>query len=75
MIDQKSSQKIPNERLKIIRTNFEGPMNILSEFANFFEKRGSGTIVGISSVAGERGRASNYIYGSAKAGFTTFYQV
>ena len=72
MIDQKSSQKIPNERLKIIRTNFEGPMNILSEFANFFEKRGSGTIVGISSVAGERGRASNYIYGSAKAGFTTF---
>ena len=47
-------------------------MNILSEFANFFEKRGSGTIVGISSVAGERGRASNYIYGSAKAGFTTF---
>jgi decaprenylphospho-beta-D-erythro-pentofuranosid-2-ulose 2-reductase len=33
---------------------------------------GSGTLVGISSVAGERGRASNYVYGSAKAGFTAF---
>jgi short-subunit dehydrogenase len=36
------------------------------------ERRGSGTIIGISSVAGDRGRASNYIYGSAKAGFTAF---
>ena len=37
-----------------------------------FEQRGSGTLVGISSVAGERGRAKNYIYGSSKAGFTVF---
>ncbi|MCL4128207.1 UNVERIFIED_CONTAM: hypothetical protein GTU68_062310 [Idotea baltica] len=36
------------------------------------ENRKEGTIVGISSVAGERGRASNYLYGSAKAGFTSF---
>jgi short-subunit dehydrogenase len=36
------------------------------------ERRGSGTIIGISSVAGERGRASNYVYGAAKAGFTAF---
>jgi len=34
--------------------------------------RGTGTIVGISSVAGDRGRATNYVYGSAKAGFTAF---
>jgi short-subunit dehydrogenase len=40
--------------------------------ANRFEARGSGTLVGISSVAGDRGRASNYVYGSAKAGFTAF---
>ena len=33
---------------------------------------GSGCLVGISSVAGDRGRASNYVYGSAKAGFTAF---
>jgi short-subunit dehydrogenase len=40
--------------------------------ANRFVQRGSGTIVGVSSVAGDRGRASNYVYGSAKAGFTAF---
>ena len=36
------------------------------------EERGSGTIIGVSSVAGDCGRATNYIYGSAKAGFTAF---
>jgi short-subunit dehydrogenase len=35
-------------------------------------KRGAGLIVGVSSVAGERGRSSNYVYGSAKAGLTAF---
>ena len=57
---------------KVIRINFEGPVNILSLFANKFEQRGSGTIVGISSVAGMRGRKSNYIYGAAKSGLSTF---
>ena len=55
-----------------MRSNYEGPAAILSVFADLFEARGSGTIVGISSVAGDRGRATNYIYGSAKAGFTAF---
>src|SRR5690606_28395425 len=55
-----------------IRSNFEGPALILGMFANRFEARGRGTIVGISSVAGERGRATNYVYGAAKAGFTAF---
>lgn len=58
--------------LDVMRTNYEGPAVILSLFANLFEQRGFGTLVGISSVAGERGRASNYFYGSAKAGFTAF---
>ena len=56
----------------VMRTNYEGPSLLLGEIANRFEKRGSGSIIGISSVAGVRGRASNYIYGSAKAGFTSF---
>lgn len=56
----------------VLRSNFEGPANLMAELANRFEKRGSGTLIGISSVAGERGRATNYIYGSAKAGFTAF---
>ena len=58
--------------LRVMRSNFEGPASILAVLANRFEARGSGTLVGISSVAGERGRATNYVYGSAKAGFTAF---
>lgn len=67
-----SSQTRPRDVAELIRTNLEGPAAIFSELANRFEKRGSGTLVGISSVAGERGRRSNYIYGAAKGGFTIF---
>lgn len=56
----------------VMRSNYEGPASILATLANCFEERQSGTLVGISSVAGERGRATNYVYGSAKAGFTEF---
>ena len=56
----------------VMRSNFEGPASILAALANAFETRGSGTLVGVSSVAGDRGRATNYVYGSAKAGFTAF---
>ena len=57
---------------RIIRTNFSGLVPMLSLAADAFEKRGSGAIIGISSVAGDRGRAANYVYGSAKAGLATF---
>ncbi|WP_207461065.1 SDR family oxidoreductase [Azospirillum sp. SYSU D00513] len=57
---------------RVIDSNLTGPASILGEVANRMEARGSGTIIGISSVAGDRGRASNYIYGAAKAGFTAF---
>jgi decaprenylphospho-beta-D-erythro-pentofuranosid-2-ulose 2-reductase len=56
----------------IMRSNYEGPALILSLFAERFVARGTGSMVGISSVAGDRGRGSNYFYGSAKAGFTAF---
>ena len=58
--------------LEILHSNFTGAVSILNVVANDFERRKKGTIVGISSVAGERGRQSNYIYGSAKAGFTAY---
>ena len=58
--------------VRVMRSNYEGPASILAVLANRFEERGSGTLIGISSVAGERGRATNYVYGSAKAGFTAF---
>lgn len=56
----------------MIRSNYLGLVSILGEIANRMEQRASGTIIGVSSVAGDRGRATNYIYGSAKAGFTAF---
>ena len=56
----------------VMRSNYEGPAAILGAYATRMVARGMGTIVGISSVAGDRGRATNYIYGSAKAGFTAF---
>ena len=56
----------------IMRTNYLAPALFLAETAERMSRRGNGTIIGISSVAGERGRASNYVYGSAKAGFTQF---
>ncbi len=70
--DQAGSERDMVAAALTLRSNFEGPALLLGLLANSFEQRGSGTLVGISSVAGERGRASNYVYGSAKAGFTTF---
>ena len=69
---QEESERNVAASVRVMRSNFEGPASILGELANRFEARGSGTLIGISSVAGERGRASNYVYGSAKAGFTAF---
>ncbi|HLG85795.1 MAG TPA: SDR family oxidoreductase [Alphaproteobacteria bacterium] len=56
----------------VIETNYVAPALLLGEIAERMAARGHGTIIGVSSVAGERGRASNYVYGSAKAGFTAF---
>lgn len=72
MGDQAENERDGAAAARVLRSNFEGPASILAELANRFEARGSGTLVGISSVAGERGRATNYVYGSAKAGFTAF---
>jgi short-subunit dehydrogenase len=72
MGQQAENERDPAAAARVMRSNFEGPASILAALANQFEARGSGTIVGISSVAGDRGRATNYVYGSAKAGFTAF---
>jgi NAD(P)-dependent dehydrogenase (short-subunit alcohol dehydrogenase family) len=62
----------PHDASKVMRSNFEGPAILLGELGERMRARGSGTLIGISSVAGDRGRGSNYVYGSAKAGFTAF---
>lgn len=70
--EQRVSETNWEEAEKIIASNYIGAVSILSIVANDMEDRRTGTIIGISSVAGDRGRQSNYIYGSAKAGFTAF---
>jgi len=57
---------------KMLVVNYIGAVSILNLAAASYAGRHQGTIVGISSVAGERGRQSNYFYGSAKAGFTAY---
>lgn len=70
--DQTSAQNYFEETERTINTNFTGVVSLLNIIANDFEQRDSGFIVGLSSVAGDRGRKTNYIYGSAKAGFTAY---
>ena len=53
-------------------TNYTGVVSLFNIIANDFEDRRSGFMVGISSVAGDRGRKNNYIYGSAKAALTAY---
>jgi len=70
--DQQLAQNDFSEAQTIINTNYTGVTSLLNIIANDFEQRKNGFIIGISSVAGDRGRKSNYIYGSAKAGFTAY---
>ncbi|MEK9657141.1 MAG: SDR family oxidoreductase [bacterium] len=70
--EQKVSELSFKETQAVINSNYLGNISILNIIANDFEKRGHGFIVGVSSVAADRGRKSNYIYGSAKAGFTAY---
>ncbi len=49
-------------------------ISLLTPLANHFEKRGRGTIAVISSVAGDRGRQSNYVYGAAKGALNRFLE-
>ncbi len=55
-------------------TNFVGAVSILQALAPLFEQRKTGRVVVLSSVAGDRGRLKNYVYGAAKAGLTTYLQ-
>jgi len=70
--DQELAQRDFNEAKKIIDTNYTGVVSLLNIVANDFETKRAGFIVAISSVAGDRGRKSNYIYGSAKAALTAY---
>ncbi len=70
--DQKTSERDFGAAEKEFSTNFLSVVSMLTPLAAFFEKQGSGVIAVISSVAGDRGRQSNYIYGTAKGALSIY---
>jgi len=72
--DQKESEEHTWTSLKELQINFISTVQLCTVLANRLEKQGHGTLAVISSVAGLRGRQSNYVYGAAKGGLNTFLQ-
>lgn len=70
--DQAAGEHEFNTAAQILHTNFVSPVSLLTWLANFCVQRHAGVLAVLSSVAGDRGRKSNYLYGSAKAGLTAF---
>ncbi len=71
---QAEAQKDFQLAQEMLTANYVGAVSVLERLAPHLERRKQGLIVGVSSVAGDRGRQSNYFYGSAKAGFSTYLQ-
>jgi decaprenylphospho-beta-D-erythro-pentofuranosid-2-ulose 2-reductase len=70
--DQQHAEQDFNAAAHIIHTNFMAPVSLLTWLAEFCVQRRNGVIAVLSSVAGDRGRKSNYVYGSSKAGLSAF---
>ena len=72
--NQKDCEQDFNLALDELNTNAISVISLLTPLANYFETRQGGTIAVISSVAGDRGRQSNYVYGTAKGAVSIFLQ-
>ena len=72
--DQKQCENSVDQTLQELQINFLCSVSLSTLLANYFEKQGKGCLAVISSVAGDRGRQSNYIYGAAKGGLSIFLQ-
>ncbi|HEY1469588.1 MAG TPA: SDR family NAD(P)-dependent oxidoreductase, partial [Candidatus Acidoferrum sp.] len=74
MHNQKDSENSIQVLLKELQVDFVSAAAILTLYAAELERRRTGCIAAITSVAGDRGRRSNYVYGSAKGGLSLFLQ-
>jgi short-subunit dehydrogenase len=74
LADSDACDRDPSRTEALLVTNFVGPALLCDSAARHLAVRGAGTVVGISSVAGDRGRGSNYAYGAAKGGLALFLQ-
>jgi decaprenylphospho-beta-D-erythro-pentofuranosid-2-ulose 2-reductase len=72
--DQEHLEDDPTAAAEVATTNYVGPVSTLLHVTRRLEEQGHGTIIVLSSVAGERVRQSNFVYGSSKAGLDGFAQ-
>lgn len=72
--DEESAQSDPAAALATIHQNFTGAVSLMTLAARHLEQQRSGFIIAIGSVAGDRGRSRNYVYGAAKGALATFAQ-
>jgi decaprenylphospho-beta-D-erythro-pentofuranosid-2-ulose 2-reductase len=72
--DQALCQERVSDTLEAMQVNFTATIALLTLLANYFEAQRKGCIAVITSVAGDRGRQSNYVYGAAKGGVDVFLQ-
>jgi decaprenylphospho-beta-D-erythro-pentofuranosid-2-ulose 2-reductase len=70
--DQVRAERSFPQAAEVLHTNFVAPVSLLTWLANYCAQRHAGTLAVLSSVAGDRGRKSNYVYGSSKAGLSAF---
>jgi decaprenylphospho-beta-D-erythro-pentofuranosid-2-ulose 2-reductase len=72
--DQDADERDPSAAASVLTTNFTGPASAMLAVAGRMRRQGHGRIVVLSSVAGERARRANFIYGSSKSGLDAFSQ-
>jgi len=72
--DQERAEEDAAEALRVLNTNFVGAVSVLVPVTRALKRQGHGTIVVLSSVAGERARTSNFVYGASKAGLDAYCQ-
>lgn len=72
--DQADAERDYQVAAQVVQTNLLSAISLITWLANYFAERKSGTIAVVSSVAGDRGRKANYVYGTTKAALSTFLQ-
>jgi short-subunit dehydrogenase len=72
MPDQEAMDADPDLALECLAAGFTGAVSILHRLAALLEARRAGCVIGFGSVAGDRGRLKNYVYGAGKAGLHTY---
>jgi decaprenylphospho-beta-D-erythro-pentofuranosid-2-ulose 2-reductase len=72
--NQRECQSDFTKAKSVIDASYTGVASLLTYAGDYFEKRKSGYIIAVGSVAGDRGRQANYVYGSAKAAMAAYLQ-